>query len=139
MAEQRHAVVRVGERDLIDPYKRRLIYERDGFQCLWCGGSIDFLQLDHVVPWSAGGSDRSDNLRTLCQPCNEQRSNYVDPAEPRLVGVARACWWCARRSPRLAPDGWGDRLWVETEWVEIKAYCAVCGTTSCVPDEGWLL
>src|SRR6266540_5739917 len=99
---ERHPVLRTGERGPIDPYKRRLIYERDGYACQHCGASVEpdsrmpgaVLQLDHVVPWSANGSDRSDNLRSLCGLCNEDRSNFVDDIPPRLIGVARNCYWC---------------------------------------------
>lgn len=131
----RHPVLRTGERAPIDPYKRRLIYERDGRTCQWCGGSVT-LELDHVVPWSANGSDRSDNLRTLCAECNDDRSNYVDDAPPRLIGVTRACYWCARRRRELP-----DHL-IEVDPAEldrISAYCGCCGTTAWVPDWGWIL
>lgn len=53
---------------------RILVYKRDNFRCLWCGTSSR-LELDHIVPWSAGGSDTFDNLRTLCHDCNTYRSN----------------------------------------------------------------
>ena len=47
------------------------------------------LTLDHAIPWSAGGSDYGDNLRTLWLHCNETRSNYVDvaPSRPRYVTI----------------------------------------------------
>ena len=150
MAEQppatreRHQVLRTGVRDLIDPYTRRLIYERDGYTCQHCGAHVEpdspapgaVLQLDHVTPWSANGSDRSDNLRSLCGLCNEERSNYVDPSPPRLIGVARACYWCAARRDEL-PD---DLLGVPVEELDrVRAYCGRCGTTAWVPNEGWIL
>lgn len=53
---------------------RIVVYKRDNFCCVWCG-SPRHLELDHVVPWSAGGSDTFDNLRTLCHDCNSYRSN----------------------------------------------------------------
>lgn len=51
---------------------RRAIYERDGHACLLCGCPDD-LTLDHVLPWSLGGQDTYENLRTLCRPCNSRR------------------------------------------------------------------
>ena len=53
---------------------RRAVYERDGSRCLGCG-TTDDLTLDHIVPWSHGGSDAEDNLRTLCRSCNSSRGN----------------------------------------------------------------
>lgn len=51
---------------------RRAVYERDGWACLYCGAEAA-LSLDHVVPWSLGGSDDESNLQTLCLPCNVRK------------------------------------------------------------------
>jgi hypothetical protein len=142
--QSRYPVIRSGEREPIDPYKRRLIFIRDGYTCQWCGLHVEpdtpapgkDLVLDHVIPWSAGGSDRSDNLRTLCYRCNEDRSNYVDLNPPRLIGVAADCYWCAERQGEIpslligVPPSQLDR---------IPAFCGRCSATSWVPTEGWLM
>ncbi|MES2211003.1 MAG: HNH endonuclease [Chloroflexota bacterium] len=140
----RHPVFRTGERDPIDPYKRRLIYERDGYACGYCGWQLEpdcrapgaVLQLDHIMPWSAMGSDRSDNLRSLCGQCNEERSNYVDDNPPRVTGVTRSCYWCALRHDDLPEHLIGVEI---EELSRVFAYCGRCSLTSWVPDEGWLL
>lgn len=51
---------------------RLAIYERDGHACLECG-TADDLTLDHIFPFSKGGEDTFDNLRTLCRPCNSSK------------------------------------------------------------------
>lgn len=51
---------------------RAAVYERDGHACVTCGSGDD-LTLDHVVPWSRGGSDAADNLQTMCRPCNSSK------------------------------------------------------------------
>lgn len=55
---------------------REAVYRRDGHSCLHCG-TRDRLTLDHIVPWSAGGSDEQDNLQTLCQSCNSRKGARV--------------------------------------------------------------
>lgn len=141
---QRYPVLRRGEREPIDPYKRRLIYIRDGYACKWCGRGVEpdcpapgrVLQLDHVIPWSAFGSDRSDNLRALCIRCNEERSNRADMSPPRLLGVATDCYWCAERTETL-PD---HLLGVDpSELDRINVFCGRCSATSWVPSERWIL
>jgi hypothetical protein len=56
---------------------RALVFARDGFACVECGAT-DRLSLDHVHPWSLGGSDHESNLRTLCRPCNSRKGNRVE-------------------------------------------------------------
>jgi 5-methylcytosine-specific restriction endonuclease McrA len=43
-------------------------------ECEWCGSS-ESLEVDHIVPWSAGGSNEPSNLRPLCQSCNRKRGD----------------------------------------------------------------
>jgi hypothetical protein len=56
------------------------VLERDRFTCRACGispatspGSL--LRIDHVVPWSSGGETVLENLQTLCESCNQGKSN----------------------------------------------------------------
>ena len=59
---------------------RYSVLERAGFKCQCCGvkPSKDndvTLEVDHIVPFSMGGSDNPDNLQALCYPCNRSKSN----------------------------------------------------------------
>ena len=48
------------------------VLRRDGFTCQYCGRKTPDVKLhvDHVLPWSAHGSNNIENLRTACQECN---------------------------------------------------------------------
>lgn len=49
------------------------ILKRDGFACSYCGakaGGGVWLEVDHIKPKAAGGTDDPANLTTSCQPCN---------------------------------------------------------------------
>lgn len=91
-ASRRAKVVRTGERQPIPSLVRSGVYSRDRATCLWCK-TADGLVLDHIVPWSAGGSDDPTNLRLLCNRCNTERSNYryadVTPRLPLTVACVR--------------------------------------------------
>lgn len=126
-----HRTSRTEGRDLIRTDDRLYVYQRDGFRCMWCNSDKQ-LTLDHILPWSAHGSDHVDNLRTLCWDCNEHRSNFrhiddswrplpmtffCDGCDPDgelghpLNHPATApvfCWWC-----RLPSTGIPGRWWDE--------------------------
>jgi hypothetical protein len=52
------------------------VLRRDGFTCRYCGRKAPMvrLQVDHVVPWSLGGSDDLSNLVAACSECNVGKS-----------------------------------------------------------------
>jgi 5-methylcytosine-specific restriction endonuclease McrA len=69
----------------IDPDKKRPaipralrgeVYERDGHACVECG-TTQALSLDHIYPFSLGGPDTLDNLRTLCRSCNSRKGARI--------------------------------------------------------------
>lgn len=49
---------------------RKLIFERDKV-CQKCGGTFA-LQIDHIKPYSLGGTTTQSNLRLLCRSCNQR-------------------------------------------------------------------
>ena len=56
-------------RPYIPPSLREAVMERDGRACRQCG-TTESLSLDHVIPFSRGGTDDIGNLQVLCMPCN---------------------------------------------------------------------
>lgn len=58
--------------------RRRALIKRDGHRCKVCGATCD-LTIDHIVPRSRGGSNRLENLRLLCEPCNQDKGDRLDP------------------------------------------------------------
>lgn len=48
---------------------RTRVFARDGWACVNCA-SLSPLHLDHIRPWSKGGSDDEANLQVLCASCN---------------------------------------------------------------------
>lgn len=56
------------------------VMQRDDFACQLCGKTRADgvkLEVDHKVPVSKGGSDRMENLWTLCNICNSGKSDKL--------------------------------------------------------------
>ena len=53
---------------------RDTIYKRDGYKCKQCGSKKD-LVIDHIIPFSKGGTTELKNLQTLCKICNSKKGN----------------------------------------------------------------
>lgn len=56
----------------IPPSIRVSILHRDGYKCVFCGRSSKQVELevDHILPFSKGGTNEPSNLQTLCFDCN---------------------------------------------------------------------
>lgn len=72
------------------------VFERDGFTCQYCGKQPPdvVLHVDHIHPFSKGGSDDMDNLVTSCSDCNLGKSDRiigcVSPRPDASLMLARA-------------------------------------------------
>ena len=92
--------------------KRLAIYLRDGLACGYCGSGVERgirLTLDHLIPYSIGGSNDQSNLITCCLGCNSARgtkkfasfvkeNNSVVDAASIIAHIRR----CTKRTIRLA-------------------------------------
>lgn len=75
----------------LPPELRRLVLARDGYRCRWCGSPYE-LEIDHMHPYSRGGSNHPSNLQVLCGPCNRHKGAAV------------------MRQPQVAPWISGERV-----------------------------
>lgn len=53
----------------------RIVFERDNYTCCYCGEKGGILEMDHVIPFSKGGTDDISNLVTSCRKCNRQKKD----------------------------------------------------------------
>lgn len=85
---------RPGSRAYIPPSVRQAIYERDGWVCQLCLDPVDradltglwAASLDHIIPFSQGGTDEPENLRLAHRWCNSVRGD-------------ERCWTAADLAP----------------------------------------
>jgi len=63
----------------LSPRDRETVLMRDGFRCRNCGRSPREdgikLHVDHIEPWSKGGTNDLENLQALCEECNLGKSD----------------------------------------------------------------
>ena len=70
----------INRRRNIKDTTRYSVLERAGFKCQCCGikplkNNDVILHIDHIIPYSLGGSDNIDNLQVLCDKCNISKRN----------------------------------------------------------------
>ena len=62
-------------RHIPDDVKRE-VWHRDGGRCTRCGAN-DYLEFDHIIPRSRGGSNTANNVQILCRKHNLLKSDRI--------------------------------------------------------------
>lgn len=55
---------------------KNMVWTRDGGQCVECGAT-DYLEYDHIIPFSKGGSSSEKNVQLLCRRCNLKKHDRI--------------------------------------------------------------
>lgn len=55
---------------------RQRVWQRYGGKCVECGAT-EYLEFDHIIPVSKGGSNSEQNVQILCRKCNLAKSNHI--------------------------------------------------------------
>jgi hypothetical protein len=69
------------------------------WSCAYCGGKMQ--AIDHVIPRSAGGATRVDNIVPCCKRCNSKKGGHLldevldslPNARDVKEAIARLPWW----------------------------------------------
>lgn len=78
-------------RATIPPTVRAAVLARDRHRCFTQGcGAAHFLEVHHVVPRHAGGSNKLENLVTLCSRCHAFAHEHGHAVAPAQVGTGCA-------------------------------------------------
>ena len=113
----RHPTIRRGQRKPLPRRVWRAVYRRDkSLPCALCGAPMSKvpakqLQVDHIIPWSAGGPDTTDNLRLVHAACNSSRSNRQCLDERLRLPIVNKCAGCNLydwTTPKPMAEVWCD-------------------------------
>jgi hypothetical protein len=66
----------LSERRRIPKEVRSAVWIRDSGLCVECGAD-DYLEFDHVIPVSKGGSNTEQNIQLLCRRCNNTKRDRI--------------------------------------------------------------
>ncbi len=81
------ALVRIEKRQMLVPQSdkasrriphdvRKAVWNRDQGKCAECGAS-EYLEFDHVIPFSRGGDNSVGNVQLLCRKCNLKKGDRI--------------------------------------------------------------
>lgn len=73
--------MRGGDKRAVTDVMRWEVWNRDNFTCQVCHSRM-FLEIDHIVPVSKGGTNSLMNLQTLCSNCNVRKRDHSQNLAP---------------------------------------------------------
>ncbi len=76
----------------MSPARRQRIIERDGNKCGMCPNTDGPFIVDHIIPLWISGNDEDDNLWTLCETCNKNKTANDIKAiakSKRILGITK--------------------------------------------------
>jgi 5-methylcytosine-specific restriction endonuclease McrA len=86
-------------RKRIGSRRHEAIMARGGRRCVYCGAAHGPMQIDHVLPRAAGGSDDPANLVVACASCNCQRHDLPMRLWARYLRLAHG--WSVRETTAM--------------------------------------
>lgn len=69
-------------------FKRRALFNRDGWTCQYCGEKLNWstITIDHITPRSRGGVTSWQNCVSSCSRCNKKKASLtLEEANMRLI------------------------------------------------------
>lgn len=61
---------------LVPHHVRLEVWHRDQGKCVQCGNK-EYLEYDHIIPYSKGGASTTKNIQLLCRKCNLAKGDHI--------------------------------------------------------------
>jgi NMD protein affecting ribosome stability and mRNA decay len=77
---------------------RHRILAKYNHTCCYCG-SMENLEIDHIIPISKGGREDESNMQVLCKKCNMSKFNSVNILDWMEYDFSQDCIYINRDIP----------------------------------------
>jgi hypothetical protein len=121
------------------------VFKRDRFTCRYCGRTTPdvLLEVDHLIPRAAGGSDDLENLVTACWDCNHGKADRLldeSSAAPVSLATVEATEERVEQARAYAAAVQAEReLHEQFRWMVVEAWGHVFGAVRKETETGTLL
>jgi hypothetical protein len=61
----------------IPTHIKNVVFQRDSGKCVQCGYTGQYIEYDHRIPRSKGGTNTVDNVQLLCRMCNLRKGDKL--------------------------------------------------------------
>ena len=70
----------MAERRKFTDYEKKTVYAKNNGKCAICGKPVKFkkMTIDHIKPFSQGGTNDFSNLQLACHSCNRLKNNFIE-------------------------------------------------------------
>jgi hypothetical protein len=78
------------------------VRKRDRERCVECGAT-DYLEFDHITPYSKGAPNVVDNIQLLCRKCNLKKGSKTPQCvncKSWIINNASYCQSCGDKQPQ---------------------------------------
>lgn len=86
----------MNNRETFSMSKKQAVYASYNGKCAICGKYVKFkrMSIDHIVPYSRGGTDDLNNLQLTCKSCNSVKS-YLTMQElyEKILDISKFHAW----------------------------------------------
>lgn len=80
---------------------KQYLLEKFNYRCVYCGKNEKYLEIEHIIPRSKGGSNRISNLTISCKICNQKKgSKFLEVFLATKPDVLKRIQICLKKNLR---------------------------------------
>jgi protein-arginine kinase activator protein McsA len=91
----------------IPKHVKEAVRRRDRDVCQDCGNRSEYMEFDHITPFSKGAPSTVENLQLLCRKCNQVKRNKTPECEKCKDWIpygAKFCQSCGKVQKKIVKN-----------------------------------